>query len=83
MEKDAIYVRTLGAYSVSYKGVEIAIGTRDESQIGLLMLLMFHFGEDGASRSLIRSTLFEDREIEDVSHAIRNVLYNMRKNLKA
>ena len=83
MEKDAIYVKTLGNYSVSYKGSEIAIGTRDESQIGLLMLLMFHFGEDGASRSLIRSTLFEDREIEDVSHAIRNVLYNMRKTLKA
>jgi len=83
MEKDAIYVKTLGTYSVSYKGSEIAIGTRDESQIGLLMLLMFHFGKDGASRSLIRSTLFEDREIEDVSHAIRNVLYNMRKTLKA
>ncbi|MBE6046169.1 MAG: hypothetical protein E7221_05655 [Clostridiales bacterium] len=83
MEKDAIYVKTLGTYSVSYKGTEIAIGTRDESQIGLLMLLMFHFGKDGASRSLIRNTLFEDREIEDVSHAIRNVLYNMRKSLKA
>ena len=82
-EKNVIYVKTLGSYSVSYKGVEIAIGARDESQIGLLMLLMFHFGKEGASRSLIKNTLFEDRDIEDVSHAIRNVLYNMRKNLKA
>ena len=82
-EKNVIYVKTLGSYSVSYKGAEIAIGARDESQIGLLMLLMFHFGKDGASRSLIKNTLFEDRDIEDVSHAIRNVLYNMRKNLKA
>ncbi len=78
-----IYVKTFGSYSVSYNGAEIAIGSRDESQIGLLMLLMFHFGKDGASRSLIKSTLFEDRDIEDVSHAIRNILYNMRKNLKA
>ncbi len=82
-EKNTIYVRTLGSYSVSYNGAEIAVGSRDESQIGLLMFLMFHFGKDGASRSLIKSTLFEDRDIEDVSHAIRNVLYNMRKNLKA
>jgi len=82
-EKNVIYVKTLGSYSVSYKGAEIAIGARDESQIGLLMLLMFHFGKEGASRSLIKTTLFEDRDIEDVSHAIRNVLYNMRKNLKA
>ena len=82
-EKNTIYVRTLGSFSVSYNGTEIAIGSRDESQIGLLMFLMFHFGKDGASRSLIKSTLFEDRDIEDVSHAIRNVLYNMRKNLKA
>jgi two-component SAPR family response regulator len=82
-EKNVIYVKTLGSYSVSYNGAEIAIGSRDESQIGLLMLLMFHFGKEGASRSLIKSTLFEDRDIEDVSHAIRNVLYNMRKNLKA
>ena len=82
-EKNVIYVKTLGSYSVSYNGSEIAIGSRDESQIGLLMLLMFHFGKDGASRSLIKNTLFEDRDIEDVSHAIRNVLYNMRKNLKA
>lgn len=82
-EKNVIYVKTLGSYSVSYNGAEIAIGSRDESQIGLLMLLMFHFGKEGASRSLIKNTLFEDRDIEDVSHAIRNVLYNMRKNLKA
>ena len=83
VKKNVILVRTLGSYSVSYNGAEIALGSRDESQIGLLMLLMFHFGQDGASRSLIKNTLFEDRDIEDVSHAIRNILYNMRKNLKA
>ena len=83
VKKNVILVRTLGSYSVSYNGAEIALGSRDESQIGLLMLLMFHFGRDGASRSLIKNTLFEDRDIEDVSHAIRNILYNMRKNLKA
>ena len=82
-ENNTIYVKTFGSYSVSYNGNEIATGSRDESQIGLLMLLMFHFGQEGASRSLIKTTLFEDRDIEDVSHAIRNVIYNMRKNLRA
>ena len=83
MKKNVIYVKTMGSYSVSYNGSEIALGTRGDSQIGLMMLLMFHFGKDGVSRSLIKSTLFEDRDIEDVSHAIRNVIYNMRKNFKA
>ena len=39
-EKNTIYVRTLGSFSVSYNGTEIAIGSRDESQIGLLMFLI-------------------------------------------
>ena len=82
-QKNVIYFKTMGACTVSYNGTEISVSSRDESQIGLLMLLVFHFGKEGASRSLIKSTLFEDRDIEDVSHAIRNVLYNMRKNLKA
>ena len=82
-KENTIYVKTFGSYSASYNGSEISIGSRNESQIGLLMLLMFHLGKDGASRSLIKTTLFEDRDIEDVSHAIRNVLYNMRKSLKA
>ncbi len=82
-DQNVITVKTFGSYSVSYNGVEIALGTRDDSQIGLLLFLCIHFGKDGASRSLIKNTLFEDRDIEDVSHAIRNVLYNMRKNLKA
>jgi two-component SAPR family response regulator len=82
-QKDVLYVRTFGSYSVSYNGAEVATGTRDESQVSLLMLLLFHFGREGANRSLIKTTLFEDRDIEDVSHAIRNVIYNMRKNLKA
>ena len=82
-EKEKIYVKTLGTYSISYQGSEIAVGSRYESQVGLLLLIMAHFGREGASRSLIKNTLFEDREVDDVSHAIRNVIYNMRQKLKS
>ncbi|MDO4869883.1 MAG: bacterial transcriptional activator domain-containing protein [Bacillota bacterium] len=81
--KKIIQVKTFGSYSVSYDGVELSTGARNESQTSLLMLLLFHFGMEGAGRSLIKTTLFEDRDIEDVSHAIRNVIYNMRKSFKA
>jgi len=81
--KDKIYVKTLGTYSINFQGSEISVGSRYESQVGLLLLIMAHFGHEGASRSLIKNTLFEDREVDDVSHAIRNVLYNMRQKFKA
>ena len=80
--KDMIYVRTFSGFSARYNGEEIARGGQGESQIGMLLLLLFHYGDTGVERSLIRTALFEDREIEDVSHAIRNVIYNMRKKLR-
>ncbi len=82
-QKDIIYLKTLAGFSMRYDGNEIAAGKQSESQIGLLMLLLMHNRQTGVSRSLIKKTLFEDRDIEDVAHAIRNVLYNARKTLKS
>ena len=81
-KNNTIYVRTFSGFSARYNGEEIARGSAGESQIGMLLLLLFHFGEAGVERNLVRQTLFEDRDIEDVSHAIRNVIYNMRKRLR-
>ena len=82
-DEKVISVRNFGGFSARYGGVEIAKGTQGESQVGMLMLLLMHFGKEGVPRSLLKTTLFEDRDIEDVSHAIRNVLYNLRKQLRA
>ena len=81
-QREVIYLKTLAGFSMHYNGSEIAAGKQSESQIGLLLLLLMHYRETGVSRSLIKKTLFEDRDIEDVAHAIRNVLYNARKTLK-
>ena len=80
---NALHVKTLAGFSMKYNGEEIAVGKLSSSQIGQLLLLIMHHKDTGVSRSLVKKTLFEDREIEDVSHAIRNVLYNARKLLKS
>ena len=82
-QDNVLHVKTLAGFSMKYNGEEIAVGRLSSSQIGQLLLLIMHHKETGVSRSLIKKTLFEDREIEDVSHAIRNVLYNARKLLKS
>ena len=82
-KNNTLSLKTLGGFSARYDGREIAKGSQSESQVGLLMLLLMHYKEEGVPRSLLKTTLFEDRDIEDVSHAIRNVMYNARKQLKA
>ena len=77
-----IHLKTLAGFSARYNGEEIAAGKQSESQIGLLLLLLLHYRKTGVPRALIKKTLFEDRDIEDVAHAIRNVIYNARKRLR-
>lgn len=80
--ENVLYIKTLAGFSIRYNGAEVAAGKLGASQICQLLLLIIHHKDTGVSRSLIKKTLFEDREIEDVSHAIRNILYNARKMLK-
>ena len=81
-KEGVIYVHTFGGFSVRYNGAEIAEGDQRGNQIRMLMQLMLHFKGNGVSRDLIKSTLFEDRDIDDVSHAIRNLIYNARKRVR-
>lgn len=77
-----IQVRTFGGFSVSYKGREITFGQQSESQIVHLLQMLMHFRDKGVSRELARAELFGDRDIDDVSHSIRNIIYNLRKKLR-
>ena len=81
-EKNVLYVKTFGGFHVRYNGVEIAEGDQRGNQGRMLLQLMLHYKNNGVSRDLMKATLFEDRDIDDVSHAIRNLLYNTRKRLK-
>ena len=46
-------------------------------------LRRFDYKENGVNRSMMKTTLFEEREIEDISHSIRNIIYNAKKRLKS
>ena len=82
-EKPVIEVRTFGGFSIRYKGSELSFGNQNESQVVQLLQLLLHFRKQGVSRDLAKAALFADRDVDDVSHSIRNIIYNMRRKLSS
>ncbi len=81
--KGSLYVRMLDGFSMVYDGRELVDGRQIGSQFCGLMEAVLYSGKAGMNRTQLKEILFEDREIEDVQHAIRNVIYNAKKRLKA
>lgn len=82
-EKDVLYVQTFGGFSMTYKGKLITGSARSrESQFVYLMQVLLHERANGVSRDRLEEVLFGDRDIEDVRHAIRSVIYNAKKKLR-
>lgn len=81
-KQGVLYVRMLDGFSVMYNGVELIDQRQLRSQFCRLMELILFFHETGVKREMLKEALFEDREIEDVQHAIRNIVYNARRRLK-
>lgn len=79
---DVLKVKMLDGFSVQYKGSEIIDARQASSQFGALMQLLLYFRKTGAPRNTLREVLFEQREVEDAQHAIRNILYNAKKKLR-
>ena len=73
--KNVLYVRMLDGFSVKYNGVELIDQRQLRSQFCRLMELILFFHETGVNREVLKEALFEDREIEDVQHAIRNIVF--------
>ena len=82
-KKNVLYLKTLSGFSARCNGTEIAKGKQGESQMGMLLIMAVHNKNAGVTRNELKGVLFEDRDIEDVSHAIRNILYNIRKMFKS
>ena len=82
-EDYTINVKTFGGFSIRYKDSELSFGNQSESQMVQLLQLLLHFRKQGLSRDLAKAALFGDRDVDDVSHSIRNIIYNLRKRLKA
>ena len=82
-ENYTVNVRTFGGFSIRYKDAELSFGNQSESQMVQLLQLLLHYRKQGLSRDLAKAALFGDRDVDDVSHSIRNIIYNLRKKLKA
>lgn len=79
-----LYVRMFGSFSMTYNGTSITGGSKtSESQFIWLMQMILHNREEGVSRDQIEKVLFGDRELNNVHHATRSVIYNAKKRLKA
>ena len=82
-EEDSLYMQTLGEFSVTWHGTRIIGGGKSrESQMLYLMQLLLHNRENGVSKGQLEEVLFGERDIQDIPHALRSVLYNTKKRLK-
>lgn len=77
-------VRMFGGFVLDWEGKAIMGRTKSgESQFAYLLQLVLHYREKGISRELLEQVLFGERDIEDVHHATRCVVYNTNRRLKA
>ena len=85
MESDNILqVQMFGRFEMTWNGKPLAGSSRSsESQFNYLMQLLLHFRKEGVSRETLEHTLFEDRDLTNVHHALRSVIYNTKKKLYA
>ena len=83
-EEPCLQVQMLGGFSLSWGGKLVAGSTKSsESQFNYLMQLLLHHRREGVSRDMLERVLFEDRDIQDIHHAARSVIYNAKRKLRA
>ena len=76
-------VHMFGRFSLNWNGKEIMTGKTRESQFSYLMQMVLHYRREGVPREEIKAVVFEERDLENVNHALRSVIYNARKKLTA
>ena len=79
-----LQVQMFGGFSLSWGG-KLVSGSKktSESQFNYLMQLLLHHRREGVSRDMLERVLFEDRDIQDIHHAARSVIYNAKRKLRA
>lgn len=83
-KENILYVQMFGGFSMLWNGRPVTSGSKSaETQFVYLMQLLLHHREKGISRSRLEQILFEDRDISDLHHAARSVIYNAKKKLRA
>ena len=81
-ELNTLIVTMFGGFSLRYNGSEISIGSLNGQQMVQFLQLILHYRKQGVSRDMAKSVLFGDRDVDDVSHSLRNIIYNLRKKLR-
>lgn len=82
-KKDVLQMQAFGGFSLTYKGKVITGSIKSrESQFVYLMQVLLHERANGVSRDRLEEILFGDRDIEDIRHATRSVIYNAKKRLR-
>ncbi len=80
---NTLHVRMFGNFSMTWNNrLIVGGGKSSETQFAYLMQLLLHHRENGVSRDYLERFLFEDRDIRDLHHATRSVIYNAKKKLK-
>ena len=81
-KENILYVETFGGFTMTWNGRKIGNAPKErDSQMIRLLQAVIHSGKEGFRRQQLEETLFEDREIDDVSHGIRTIVYNTKKRL--
>ncbi len=82
-EENTLYVRMFGEFSVTWNGKRIFGGRGfTETQSACLLQLLIHDKGKGIGRIRLEESLFAGREIQDRGHAMRSIVYNVRKKLR-
>ena len=81
--ENVLYVRMLGGFSMQWNGKLIAGGSKaSDSQTTYLLQILIHARGKGVTQDQLEELLFEDREMNNVHHALQSVIYNTKKKLE-
>lgn len=79
-----LYVQMFHSFSMIWDGKPLIRESKSsETQFSYLMQMILHNRESGVSKEQLEQALFENRDVLDISHAMRSVIYNAKKKLKA
>lgn len=82
-EKDVLCVRMFGNFSMEWNGRNLLAGAKATvSQFACLMQVLIHAGREGVGREELEQILFDERDVNDLHHAVRSVVYNAKRKLE-
>lgn len=76
-------VQMFGKFSMVWNKHMIVGGSKSgETQFAYLMQILMHNRENGISRDRMEQILFWNRDVTDIHHAMRTIIYNAKKKLR-